>query len=103
MNIPETAEFAQRSNTHIFGKGSRTLLCAHQICDLHNITLLSTSLSAMIDVRLRSSAPSALKRWCLSVPRSVTSTTNRMSADFSKPASTPFTIWCIGSRTGQGP
>lgn len=37
MTIPETAEFAQRSNTHTFGQGSRTLLCAHGFCSDQSI------------------------------------------------------------------
>lgn len=37
MTIPETAEFAQRSNAHIFGQGPRTLLCAHGFCSNQTI------------------------------------------------------------------
>ncbi|GAA4001670.1 alpha/beta hydrolase [Deinococcus rubellus] len=37
MSIPETAEFARRSNAHVFGKGSRTLLCAHGFCSNQSI------------------------------------------------------------------
>ncbi|WP_164473617.1 alpha/beta fold hydrolase [Deinococcus psychrotolerans] len=37
MTIPETAEFARRSNAHMFGEGSRTLLCAHGFCSNQSV------------------------------------------------------------------
>ena len=37
MTLPKIAEFAQRSNAHVFGQGSPTLLCAHGFCSNQRI------------------------------------------------------------------